>query len=502
MSCSTASTGMKHTAVHADGGVLLCIPAAYSTTFPPLGTAALTGFLTQRGIAVRQHDSNIAFRSFARRQRLFPVKQAASRMRYEFEYYPGTSFVFTEELLSGDAPRDYITDPRRNSFIGFFYQDLYRQLRPLRKRPMLVGLSITAPSQAICAFTFGFLVKKEFPGIHVVIGGQWCGLFAGQLSRRKDFAAFFDSFVAGEGETPLLRLVDELRSGKPRYARVPNLFHPCTRGFSAPAGNVQETMDSLPAPDFDGLPLASYSGGRAVTYETARGCYWGKCAFCVDLPQPQPCYREKDPRRAADEIAALARRYRPGLLVISNPAFAPGQMQALCRLLIRRKITLPWWCWCRFDPAFTPGIFRLAKKAGCVSMGFGLESFNQEILDRVRKGTRLPVISRIIRQAHAAGLDIFLQAIIGLPTERPEQSLNTIGFLLNMRRYVKKVMFNGYYLTPGNPVFSDPGAFHLRVKRSPVRPFRFFHDFDHCDTGFTDERKRKLIMLYDRLAQR
>ena len=44
--------------------VLLCIPPHYDYNYPPLGTPALTAFLKNKGVPVKQIDLNLRYRDF------------------------------------------------------------------------------------------------------------------------------------------------------------------------------------------------------------------------------------------------------------------------------------------------------------------------------------------------------------------------------------------------------------------------------------------------------
>jgi len=49
----------------------------------------------------------------------------------------------------------------------------------------MVGFSLTAPSQVIAGFTFGFLLKKAAPQIKIVIGGQWVPFIGKPFKRER-----------------------------------------------------------------------------------------------------------------------------------------------------------------------------------------------------------------------------------------------------------------------------------------------------------------------------
>ena len=92
-----------------------------------------------------------------------------------------------------------------------------------------------------------------------------------------------------DGEVPLLRLCQAL-AGDGDLAAVPNLIYRGTaRTIRVTGRKPPEKIGALPLPDFGGLPLDRYLAPRlALPLLTARGCYYGKCAFCnVGYGEPE-----------------------------------------------------------------------------------------------------------------------------------------------------------------------------------------------------------------------
>ena len=59
------------------------------------------------------------------------------------------------------------------------------------------------------------------------------------------------------------------------------------------------------------------------------------------------------------------------------------------------------WDTCRYS---NPELLALMKKSGCYSIAFGIESGNQDILDNIKKKTRLETIEYAITEANKAGI--------------------------------------------------------------------------------------------------
>ncbi|MGE5307783.1 MAG: B12-binding domain-containing radical SAM protein [Deltaproteobacteria bacterium] len=501
----------------------LCIPPDYDHKFPPLGTPALTAFFKENGFDCIQSDLNLGYRDFlaskmesaghlSREDRiefLPPVLEKFFSTRLTGKYYSSflpresdgffphlpygnnsnSSFYFCERMLSSPHLRRYLEDREENTFLQFFEErGVSREIADAG----LVGISVTSPSQAVAALTLGSLIKKTLPGVHVNLGGQWVTLYRDAILKDEDLERCFDSIIVFEGESALLELARTLNSGK----SAPRMIE-----------GREEEMDLLPTPDFDGLPVERYdmaaagSGGRALTYETSRGCYWSRCAYCVDLPLPKPRYRRKDPELVLRDFRELKKRWGAQYLFMGDPGMSPRQMREISRRLVDGKAGVEWWTMARLDPGFDAGLFRLARSAGLHQINFGFESACDRVCGLLDKGNRRELSSRVIRDCAQAGIRVDLQTIFGLPGESFEDGLETIDFLISHKDFISHVTVNTYYLTPSNHVHRSPERFGIEYDARPDMPFRFFIPFRNRN-GLGTEQAYLLEKIYHSLMKR
>lgn len=517
--------------------VLLVLPPnyCYSYSFFPLGTPMLAGYLKSCGIEAEQRDYNLGYLQYWKEKTLPAqiascvstsevsdiMRQGLNRLfgdkKEKGYYYSGllpsgsedpygdlgnSSFAFAENLLSSPHLFRYLEDKEENTFLSFFIEnDILKEIRD--SKADMVGLSIIAPSQALAAFTLGFLIKQHLPQIYVVIGGQWTSLYRDVLETNPQFGKCFDGLIYFEGETPLCELVLALKKTKP-LSEVPNLIYFNDGAFRRSLKTSREDLDRLACPDFDGIDLNKYCASQnrktvSLTYQSARECYWNKCAYCVDLPLPKQGYRERSIDLVIDDIKTLIKRYSLGFLEISNATMSPRQMEELSKRIIKEKLNCSWWCWGRPEEGFSPRIFQLARAAGCEAMNFGLESANQRVLDFVKKGIKLDGAKRVIVDCHAAGIAVVLQMMMGLPGEKAGEALDTIGFLIENCGFIDDAVFNSYYLTPACSVFNDPGSYGIELIRRSELPFKFFQEFNHKNGELGASKCKAYINLYHTL---
>ena len=94
--------------------------------------------------------------------------------------------------------------PEENPFFPFFQQRLVTLMAA--ENPTIAGISLNYLSQALCAFALLGLLRSEFPGLTLVLGG---GLVTSWLRRpdwKNPFAGLVDHLVAGAGESALLAI--------------------------------------------------------------------------------------------------------------------------------------------------------------------------------------------------------------------------------------------------------------------------------------------------------
>jgi radical SAM superfamily enzyme YgiQ (UPF0313 family) len=447
-----------------------------------------------------QLDLNIGYGDFLSGHGLNPRERGkyySASIPFEgdgiFPYLPygndtNSSFYFCERLLSSGYLWRYLEDEQENTFLRFFRER--GVLEELEEKGIgLFGISVISPSQAVASLTLGLLVKKTHPSVHVTIGGQWVTLYREVLAGKKELFRCFDSLVVFEGESALLGLAKRLDAGQPVAPVV--------------AGS-DEDMDSLPCPDFDGLPLADYNGAAdgeiCLTYETSRGCYWAKCAYCVDLPLPKPSYRRKDPASVVRDMEELSRKYGAGYLLLGDPGLSPRQMREISLRKLKERVPVAWWTMARLDPGFDRELFGLARAAGLRQVNFGFESACDRVCGLLDKGNRRELSARVIRDCAQAGVRVDLQTMLGLPGESFEDGLETIDFLVANRESISEVTFNTYYLTPANHVYRNPSKYGIEYDDPGDLPFRFFFPFRNT-RGMDVEKAWMLEKIYRSLMR-
>lgn len=187
-----------------------------------------------------------------------------------------------------------------------------------------------------------------------------------------------------------------------------------------------------------------------VSLYTGRGCR-SKCTFCL---WPQTIgghrYRTRSAQNVADEIA-LGRSYFPQVkeFFFDDDTFTDDlpRAEAIARLLAGLDVT---WS-CNAKPNVPYESLKVLRDNGLRLLLVGYETGNQEILNNIRKGTRIDVARRFTEDCHRLGITIHGTFIVGLPGENRETLENTIRFAREINPHTIQVSLAAPY--PGTELY-------------------------------------------------
>lgn len=261
--------------------------------------------------------------------------------------------------------------------------------------------------------------KKRIP---TVFGGV-------HASAVPDFVMGYDEvdFVCvGEGEMPLLALVEDLRRGGSGVG-INNIWSkpdglpqppPAINGF------IQD-LDALPLPDKD-LYAPTVPKRHVYRMMTARGCPY-RCTFCfnnffAELPSvggPKEYLRRRSVDHCLDELVRGKEKYDYAVVEFHDDIFTMNK-DWLADFLPRMKkeIDVPWICetHAKFMDDDTA---KLMKDNGCAGTKMGIQSldhFSYKRIELKRAESEADLI-RAIEACRKAGLQIDADHIFGLPRE-------------------------------------------------------------------------------------
>lgn len=291
----------------------------------------------------------------------------------------------------------------------------------------------------------------------VVIGGPHASALP-ELTVKETGADFA---VIGEGEITFAELAEALEKGR-QVSSIPGVFSSGTRQFIKRA--FIQNLDALPFPDWQQLDPRNYKkaphGGLIKKFPvapitTTRGCPY-ECTFCASPLLWERTIRYRSPRNIIDEIVLLVKDY--GVKEIhfedDNLTLDRGHIEGICHLLIETKLNISWAApnGIRVDTV-NGELLALMKKSGCYFIAFGIESGNQNILNNIKKGTKLETIENAVRMANKKGIITQGFFIFGLPGETKQTIRESLNFA--KRIGLDKAQFLLLDILPGSQLWEQ-----------------------------------------------
>ena len=249
------------------------------------------------------------------------------------------------------------------------------------------------------------------------------------------YGEWIDCVVVGEGEETMLELVEA-------YTRNSGLEAIKGIVYKKQGGIVRnesrpyiEDLDSIPFPArqlipqqifFPNLHNARYK--NCLTMLTSRGCPFN-CSFCAARIVSGTQYRVHSAEYVLDEMQMLKKDYNARQLLITDDTFTINlpRLEKICKGMIDKKLGLAWFCFAHVNTV-NREILRLMKKAGCYSIGFGLESSDVEVLKRMGKSISPSRAKETVHIANRLRFKTQAFYILGSPGETKKQMLDTIRF--------------------------------------------------------------------------
>lgn len=255
---------------------------------------------------------------------------------------------------------------------------------------------------------------------------------------------FIDYVLVGEYEITLLELLDRLKKDE-LPAGIDGLIYR-ENGFILKNREraLLEDLNVLPWPMRECLPMERYydiPGGMpvpSVQMMASRGCPF-QCIFCAwpQIMYKKGSYRTRSVKDVVNEMEYLVNCFGFKSIYFDDDTWNIGKQRVLeFSKEVEKKdesgrLGVPWAMMGRADLMDEEQLIAL-KKVGLYAVKYGVESSNQEILDRAKKSMNLKKAERMIKLTMAMGIKTHLTFTFGLPGETKESVENTIDYALRL----------------------------------------------------------------------
>ena len=368
--------------------------------------------------------------------RLLEITAQSSRVRLGLANYQ-------HEELSPARSTDLIRAaeyPEDNPFYPYFKKRVADYLQS--EQPPRIGFSLNYLSQALCTFAMIGFLRREYPGVKLVLGGGLVTSWMRNPRWQNPFKGLVDHLVAGPGEAPLLSLK-----------------------------GVMQSEDNYYSPNYDSLPIRDYfAPGPILPYSASSGCYWNRCSFCPERAEGNP-YVAIPVEEVILDLLHLVDRQKPVLIHLLDNAISPSLMKAISE----HPPGVPWYGFVRMTRHLADPDFCLAlKRSGCVMLKLGLESGDQTVLDDLQKGVNLEEASSALKNLKEAGIATYVYLLFGTPPEGLIEARRTLEFVVKHHDcigFLNLAIFN-------MPIYG-PEAQQIETKTFYEGDLSLYTSFDH-----------------------
>ena len=254
----------------------------------------------------------------------------------------------------------------------------------------IIGFTLNY-GQLIPSLAIAKKIKELSPDKIIILGGSRTVDQIG-INTLKAFD-YIDFIVSGDGEETLYQLSSEYQN----YKSIPHLIFRDVKDIIWNESDKIIDINKLPIPSFDTfyneLKLASeeikqyFSLFGRLPIEISRGCWWNKCSFC-NLNLQHKKYREKNVEKIVEELDFLSDKYKMLSFQIIGNALLKTEYRSLCQKIIELNKDFTFFVEARAGRLKSKD-YTLLKKAGFTTIQTGIETFSNNYLKKMNKGTRI-----------------------------------------------------------------------------------------------------------------
>ncbi|MDN6392043.1 MAG: radical SAM protein, partial [Lactococcus lactis] len=326
-----------------------------------------------------------------------------------------------------------LSDRAANPLIEYFEKDCSTIEEIKNQEIEYIGFSVTGNTQLIPTLTMCKAIKELCPSVkHIQLGGNFITRISSLIGNLHPFWNYIDSMLLYDGEENLSSFLQQLENNKD-YSNIPNLYYlDDHRNFKRNEIVESKTINSLP-PDFDGFDFSKYfTDNLWIPIYTSRACV-NKSTFCTIPNASGGKFRHMPAKKVVENMEVVKEKYGISHFSFVDETFLVPKMKQIAKLLIdNEQKDISWYCETRFSKLLTADTTQILRKGGCSNIQFGLESYNQRVLDLMDKNIDIAWIEPNIINCFEAGISVHLFFMTGFPTETLEEAKNTYHFANEM----------------------------------------------------------------------
>lgn len=343
--------------------------------------------------------------------------------------------------------------------------------------PKVVGISITGTNQFLPACVLAQIVRCFNPDTKIIVGGSALDVFlCSSYENKKEILDYFDYLITGEGETSIRKLVQSiLQMEEIDYEKIPNLVKFTPAGEMCLPEVFLEDVDDLPIPSFEGINFDLYLAPKPmIPYQASRGCHYGHCAFCNHNSKYRHNYRTKKVSKIVADLINIKEKYGINYFQFVDEAIRPDHFIEMVEEMDKHEEfkDTKWIYYSRVSYQYKKELLEKAKRNGCELVMFGVETFNQRLLQFIKKGINAETSKYCIKLFPSVGIKTYIWLMCNLPSETIEEMQDDIRDVKEHLKYLSGIGVSIFYLGVNTDMFSNMESYNI-VKYNPYDGTRF-----------------------------
>lgn len=302
-----------------------------------------------------------------------------------------------------------------------------------------------------------------------------------------------DYIVLGEGEKTIVELCGVLDKIGLFYLNQVNgiAYLKDNKFVKTNPRQLIQNLDCLPFPawsyfDINHYCLAPFPNmkhtDRTMPVLASRGCIF-KCSFCYRMLDG---IRFRSPENIVKEIEELKRRYQITYIAFYDELLmaSPQRTKEICTAIIEANLDIRWCCDGRLNFA-KPEILKLMKKAGCVFINYGIESYDDNVLKNMHKQLTTEFIDKGLEATLQQGISPGLNIIFGNKGDDASTLYKGVKLILKYSDYSQLRTIRPTTPYPGSELYYDA------IKEGKLKDAASFYENKHQNSdmlsiNFTD----------------
>jgi len=168
---------------------------------------------------------------------------------------------------------------------------------------------------------------------------------------------------------------------------------------------------------------------RSLSLISSRGCP-NDCVFCANSAFWGRAFRRRSPIKVVDEMEHIVSTFGINGLDIWDDTFTVNKKHvlAICNEIIERGLDVKWYARVRVNTV-NRDILNKMKRAGCVSISYGVETGSPRILKVIKKNITLDQVRSVSRICDDLGFYTKAFFMFNHPEETLEDVSKTLAFI-------------------------------------------------------------------------